>query len=114
MRSLLLRWAVLAISIAVVAALVPAMTVEGGVWGYLWVAALFGIVNALVRPVVALLTLPLTILTLGLFSLVVNAAMLLLTERLTERLAVDGFLVAVLAALGISLLSSVLNRMVLD
>lgn len=111
--SILLRWAILAVSIAVVARLWDEVTVHGGVVGYLWVAALFGLVNVLIRPVVKLLTLPLTILTLGLFSLVVNGLMLLLVAMLSDTLELGGFLVAIVAAFFISLLSSVLNKLVL-
>jgi putative membrane protein len=114
MRSLLLRWVILAGSIAVVAAVWDAVEVDGGVMGYLWVAALFGIVNVLIRPIVSLLTLPLTILTFGLFSIVVNGLMLLITAAFTDLLDVDGFLVAVVAAFFISVLSSFLNKLVLS
>ena len=55
MRSLLLRWAVLAGSIAIVASVWDRIDVEGGVTGYLWVAALFGVVNVLIRPIVSVL-----------------------------------------------------------
>lgn len=69
------------------------------------VAAVFGLVNALIRPVVKLLTFPLTILTLGLFTLVVNAAMLQLTDWLTEGLDVVGFWTSILGGIIISIVS---------
>ena len=112
--SLLIRWAVLAASFAIVAEVWDRLTVTGGVWGHVWVAALFGIVNTLVRPVVSLFALPLTIVTLGLFSLVVNGAMLALTDALSDNLHVDGFWAAVVAALAISVISAVLNRLLTD
>lgn len=113
MRSLLLRWAVLAGSIAIVASVWDRIDVEGGVTGYLWVAALFGVVNVLIRPIVSVLALPITILTLGLFSIVVNGLMLFIVDAISDTLDVDGFLAAVVAAFAISLLSSVLNKLVL-
>ncbi|HLV04078.1 phage holin family protein [uncultured Georgenia sp.] len=77
------------------------------------VGLVFTLVNLVVKPVVSLFALPLTILTLGLFSLVINALMLLLTSWLTSftewHLVVDGFWWALLAALIISVISWVLN-----
>jgi putative membrane protein len=113
-RSLLLRWAILAVGLAAAAAVLDTVEVSGGFWGYVWVAAIFGLVNALVRPVVRLLTLPLTIITFGLFAFVVNALMLLLTAWLTERLEIDGFLTAVGAAVIIAVVSTGLNRLLVD
>ncbi len=79
----------------------------------LLVAALFGVVNAIVTPIVKLLSLPFIILTLGLFLLVVNALMLLLTEEIAQALdlafQVDGFWTAVGGALVISLVGMALN-----
>jgi putative membrane protein len=79
------------------------------------VGLVFTLVNLVVKPVVRLLALPLTILTLGLFALVVNALMLLLTSWLTSftdwGLFVDGFWWALLAALVISIVSAVLNAL---
>jgi putative membrane protein len=68
-------------------------------------AVVLGIVNALVRPVVFLLTLPLTILTLGLFLLVINAAMLGLTALLLRGLTVDGLIPALFGSIVISIVS---------
>ncbi|KKD09607.1 phage holin family protein [Streptomyces sp. WM6386] len=82
------------------------------------VALIFGIVNFLVKPVVKLLSLPLLILTLGLFTLVVNALMLLLTSWLADKVDlsfhVEGFWTAVLGGLIISLVSWALNVVLPD
>lgn len=66
---------------------------------FLWIALIFALVNAVVGPVLRLLSLPFVVLTLGLFLLVVNAALLGLTAALTDRLTVDGFGAAVLGGL---------------
>jgi putative membrane protein len=66
---------------------------------YLWIGLLFGVVNAIVGPILRLLSLPFVLLTLGLFLLVVNAALLGLTALLTDRLTIDGFLTAVIGGL---------------
>ena len=77
------------------------------------VALVFGIVNAIVKPLVKLLSIPLYILTLGLFTLVVNALMLMLTAWITEQtdwgLRIDNFGTAVLGALIVSVVSFVLS-----
>ena len=67
----------------------------GKVGTFLWIALIFGVVNAIIGPIVRLLSLPFIVLTLGLFLLVVNAALLGLTALLTDRLEVDGFVAAV-------------------
>jgi putative membrane protein len=72
-------------------------------------AGILSVVNAVIRPIVVLLTLPITILTLGLFTLVVNALMLLLVARLVPGLVIDGFWAAFWGGLIISLVSWVLN-----
>lgn len=89
--SILIRWAALAGAFAVAAWLLDGVDVSGGTWGYIWVSALFGIVNAVVGTVVRILTLPLTVLTLGLFLIVVNALMLELTDAISDTLTIDEF-----------------------
>jgi putative membrane protein len=66
---------------------------------YLWIGLLFGVVNAIVGPILRLLSLPFVVLTLGLFLLVINAALLGITALITDRLQVDGFVTAVLGGL---------------
>ncbi|WP_149179484.1 phage holin family protein [Streptomyces sp. TRM49041] len=87
-------------------------------WTLILVALVFGVVNFLVKPLVQLFTLPLFVLTLGLFTLVVNALMLLLTSWLADQLGlgfhVDGFWTAVLGGLIISVVSWALNLVLPD
>jgi putative membrane protein len=71
----------------------------GEVGTFLWIALIFAVINAVVGPILRLLSLPFVVLTLGLFLLVINAALLGLTALLTDRLDVDGFLAAVLGGL---------------
>jgi putative membrane protein len=73
-------------------------------------AVVFGLVNALVRPVAVLLSLPLTLLTFGLFLLVVNAAMLGLTALLVPGMRLDGFWPALFGAIVVSVVSWIVNR----
>jgi putative membrane protein len=111
-RQILIRWAILAVSIAIAAALVNGVDIHGGFFGYIGVAAVLGLVNALIRPIARLLTLPLTLMTLGLFSLVVNAVMLVIAAWLSPVLSIDSFWDAFLAALIISIVSTILNFVV--
>jgi putative membrane protein len=80
---------------------------------YLWIGLIFGVVNAIVGPVLRLLSLPFVVLTLGLFLLVVNAALLGLTAAITDRLTIDGFGTAVIGGL-ILAVASWLADQVLD
>jgi len=86
LRAILVRWAVVAAAFAITAWLIDGVTISGGVFEYLWLALLFGIVNAFIGTIIRILTLPLTILTLGLFSIVVNALVLVITDSLSSPL----------------------------
>ena len=70
---------------------------------YLWIGLIFGVVNAIVGPVLRLLSLPFVVLTLGLFLLVINAALLGLTAAISDRLTVDGFGTALIGGLILAL-----------
>ena len=107
----LIRWAVIAVAFAVTSWILSGMEVSGGVWGYLWVSALFGIVNAVLGTLLRLVTLPLTLVTLGLFSLVVNAVLLEVTDALTGHLSIDEFFwTAIWAAIIIAVVRALLGR----
>ena len=111
MRNLLIRWFVNTVALFAAAWLVPG--VHAGNLGVAIVAALiFGLLNALVRPLLVLLSCPLMVLTLGLFTLVINAAMLKLVSDLVPGFAIESFGAAFLGALVISLTSWVLNLFV--
>jgi len=72
---------------------------------YLWIGLLFGVVNAIVGPVLRLFSLPFVVLTLGLFLLIINAALLGLTAAISDRLTVDGFGTAVIGGLILAIVS---------
>lgn len=117
MRSLLLRLIINAIGLYVAARIVPGLSFREGDWVTLAIVAfIFGLVNALVRPLLAVLTCPLLILTLGLFTLIINALMLALTGWIAQQLrlgfTVDGFAAAFVGALVISVISFVLTMLV--
>lgn len=104
MRGLLIRWCVLTLAILLAAYLLPGITV-GGPLSAFFAAAALGILNALFRPILLLVTLPLNILTLGLFTFVINALMLMMASGVIGGLQVRGFWWAVLGSLIISTVS---------
>jgi putative membrane protein len=113
---LILRIVINMIALAATAYLMgPRMEMTGGFVGLLVVALIFGIVNAFIRPIVKLFSLPITCLTLGLFTLVINAAMLMLTAFIAGSLltisggAWDKIVTSFLAAIIISIISGVLS-----
>jgi putative membrane protein len=106
---LLVRWAALALSFWVATVLIPGIDVEGGFTTYLWVALLFGLLNATLGSLLKLLTFPAVILTLGLFLVVVNAAMLMLVSRWSEKLEVENFWSAIFAAIIISVITRLVS-----
>lgn len=94
--------------------LLSGISFTGNLGDWLIVAIIFGLVNGIIRPIVKLLTLPINLVTLGLFTLVINALMLWLTSWLSGALTVDGFITAFLGALIISIVSTVLNWIIPD
>jgi len=107
---LLVRWAVIAVAFAITSWLLSGMEVSGGLWGYLWVSALFGIVNVLIGTILRILTLPLMLLTLGLFAILVNAFLLQITDWLTDHLTIDEFWwTAIWAAIILAIVTVVLE-----
>jgi putative membrane protein len=109
LSGLLLTWLLSAVAVSVSAWIVPGVAVES--FGIaLAVAAVLGIINAVVRPILVLLTLPITVVTLGLFLLVVNAACVGLAASLVDGFHVSGLLPAVVMVVVLTVISSVLGR----
>jgi putative membrane protein len=107
---LLVRWALLAAAFAITAWILTGMDISGGLWAYVWVSAIFGIVNAIIGTILRIVTFPLTVLTLGLFSVIVNAILLNITDGLTSHLSIDEFWwTAIWAAIIIAIVSVVLD-----
>jgi putative membrane protein len=111
MKWILIRWLSLTAAILATSYLLNGIHVSGFFSAFLAAAAL-GILNAFFRPIAFILTLPLNILTLGLFTFVLNAAMLKLASGLISGFEVEGFWTAVGGALLISLISWILNSFV--
>ena len=102
MRGFIIRVLIVAAGLWVASKLGLGVTIKDG-WSLLWAALVLGIVNAVVRPVIIILTLPITILTLGLFLLVINAAMLSLVAWMLDGVTVAGFWSAFFGAIVISI-----------
>ncbi|HPS80167.1 MAG TPA: phage holin family protein [Thermoanaerobaculaceae bacterium] len=114
MGKLLLRWVITTMALIAAAWLVPGIRVDGSAWlAYAGMAVVLGLVNAIIRPLLKLLTCPLIILTLGLFTLVINATTLWLASRIALGLGlgfrVDGFWPAFLGGLVVSVVTMILS-----
>lgn len=106
--NIILRWIINAIAIILAAYLLPGVTISG-FGGALILAIVLGLINALIRPILLLLTLPINVLTLGLFTLVINALLILLADGISPGFEVDGFWWALLFSLVLSLINGVLG-----
>lgn len=102
MRQFVLRLVVNAVALMAAGSIISGIQMTSGFWEVLGVATVFTLVNSFLRPILTILSLPFIFLTLGLFMLVVNAAMLLITDALSAGLAVEGFWPALLGSLVIS------------
>lgn len=113
---LVLRFLINAVAVWVASRLIPGITPLNTLSALLLVTLIFGVANALIKPVFSLLTCPLQILTLGLFTLIINAIMLGLSAWVSQQLAIpfaiDGFFAAFLGALVISVVSWALSGLV--
>jgi putative membrane protein len=105
----LLNWIVTALAIGIAAYLIPGIEVT--LVGALVLAVVLGIINVFLKPIINLLTLPLNILTLGLFSLVVNALLIMLAGQIVPGFTVDGFWTAFLFGIVVALVSALFGVM---
>ncbi|MCU0611795.1 MAG: phage holin family protein [Candidatus Eisenbacteria bacterium] len=108
-NSVLVRIIFNAIAIYLAARVIPDVDFRGGVWELLLAGFLFGVLNAVLKPLLVILSLPLIVLTLGVFYLVVNGLILLLLAWLLPALSVSGLLAAVLATLLMGLVNLLLH-----
>lgn len=107
---ILINWVVSAMVIFSVAYLMPGVHVESFT-SALVVALVLGIINAFVKPVLIILTLPITILTLGLFTLILNALLILLVSHIVPGFTVDGFLWALAFGIVLSIANTVVHNL---
>jgi putative membrane protein len=107
--ALLINWLISALAVLSVAYILPGVNVDSFTTA-LVVALVLGIVNAILKPILVILTLPITILTLGLFTFVINALLIMLTSKLVPGFMVDGFLWALIFSVALSVVNSFLHQ----
>lgn len=117
---LILRWLIVAASLYVAAWIIPGIRVEGDAWlTYSIMALILGLVNAVIRPILKVLSCGLIIVTLGLFVFVINAATFLLASNIAQNwfnvgFYVDSFGAALLGSIVVSIVSVVLSQLLID
>lgn len=100
-----------ALALLLAAELIYGIEIEG-IYSAIIAAVILGILNAIVRPVLIILTLPINILTLGLFTFVINAALFAFAASFIEGFSVSGFIPALLGSLFVSIVSAVGNQLI--
>lgn len=113
MRGLLIRWITTACTLWLTSFIVTGIEI-GGIGPLFFAAVVLGIFNAILRPLVLVVTFPINLLTLGLFTFVINGAMLKLTSGVVRGFTVTGFWPAVIGALLLSAISFALNLFIND
>lgn len=108
---LIFRWVINALALLAIAYIVPGFGVDS-FYSALIAALILGLINALIRPIVIVFTLPVTIITLGLFIFVINALMLWLMSTMVKGITVDGFIPAFMAAILLWIVSFVTNWLI--
>ena len=110
---ILIRWIILTVSIIAASYMLEGIHISG-FFSAFFAAAALGILNALFRPILLILTLPINVLTLGLFTFIINALMLKMASGIIPGFEVHGFWTAVIGSLIISVISSLLNSFISD
>lgn len=111
MNSFLITWLVSAVALVITAQIIPGIVVTSFVAAAI-AAIVLGLVNAIVRPILVILTLPISIITLGLFLLVINAISLLIAGAISPGFSVNGFWNALIGSVILSIISSLINHFI--
>lgn len=112
MTTILVKWLVLALAVFLVGNFLPGIHIADYMTA-LWVALMLGIANVVIRPILLLITFPINLLTLGLFTFVVNGFLFWLATKFVANFTIDGFWTAVLGAFIVSIITMVLDRLIL-
>ena len=113
-QRILIRVAINALALWAAAGIIDGISLQDGFWKVLVVAVVFGLVNAVLKPLLVILSIPFIVVTLGIALIVINALMLLVTDYFTAALTVDDFGSAVLGAIVISVVSWTAGRLLPD
>jgi putative membrane protein len=112
MKTLVIKWFVLAVAVFLVAKYMPGIHIEGWKTAFI-AAAVLGLLNTIVKPVLWILTLPITVLTLGLFSFFLNGIMFFVATKFVEGFTVTNIWWAVIGAFVVSLVSTIGNKLLM-
>lgn len=112
LRSFIFRWLFNSFGLWLAAELLPGISFNGEWWMFLIAGLIFSIINAIIRPILIILSLPAIVLTLGLFTLVVNSFMLYLVTVFYDRLTVESFSASILAVIIIWIVNFALNTVI--
>ena len=113
MKGLLIRWVMNALALLLISQVIKGIEVDS-IFAAFVAAAVLGVINAILRPILLLITLPITVLTLGLFALVINGLMLYIVGSVVKGFHVTGFWAAVFGALFLSVISWIANAFISD
>ena len=118
MSKFILRWVINAIALFLAVYLVPGVNLQGGWVSIMWLALIFGLINAFLRPLLKVLTCPLIVLTLGLFTLLINTFLFWLTSQVGQAFGIgftiDGFWPAFLGGLVVTMVSVIMSLLLKD
>jgi putative membrane protein len=118
MTKFILRWVINAVALFLAVYLVPGVNLQGGWVSIIWLALIFGLINAFLRPLLKLLTCPLIILTLGLFTLLINTFLFWLTSQVGQAFGIgftiNGFWPAFLGGLVVTVVSVIMSLILKD
>lgn len=109
---LIIRILISAVAVYVASLFIPGISVTGGPTTYLIVAVVLGLLNAFIKPILTVLTIPITVITLGLFLLVINVLMVYLTDYLVSGFHVSGFIAALLFSFVVSIVTALIDAIV--
>jgi putative membrane protein len=105
---MLIKFLISVLSIMITAYFIAGITVDS-IWVALWLSLFLGFLNVVIKPILVILTLPINILTLGLFTFVINAILVLIASSVIKGFEVDGFWIAMLFSIVVSIVSYLLN-----
>ncbi len=118
MTKFILRWIINAVALFLAVYIVPGVNLQGGVISVVWLALIFGLINAFLRPLLKLLTCPLIFLTLGLFTLLINTFLFWLTSQVGQAFGIgftiNGFWPAFFGGLVVTVVSVILSLILKD
>lgn len=109
--NIFIKWLVTAIAILITGKLIPGVEITGP-WAALWIAVFLGLLNVVLRPVLIILTLPINILTFGLFTFIINALLVWLTSTIIQGFYVEGLIAAIFFSIVLSVVTYLLNQVI--